>query len=57
MTRRQLEQKRDGLEAQMHWAALHDADQELLDLLRIENDRLFRGRKMRSHVDHQPVST
>jgi 3-deoxy-D-arabino-heptulosonate 7-phosphate (DAHP) synthase len=41
MTRRELDQKRDGLEAQMHWAALHDADQELLDLLRVENDRLL----------------
>jgi hypothetical protein len=57
MTREQLEQKRDGLEAQMRWAALHEADQELLDLLRIENDRLFRGRTMRSQVDHHPVST
>jgi hypothetical protein len=41
MTRQQLEKKRDGLEAQMHWAELHDADQELLDLLRVENDRLL----------------
>jgi hypothetical protein len=40
MTRKQLEEKRDGLEAQMRWAVLHSAGQELLDLLRVENDRL-----------------
>jgi hypothetical protein len=41
MTRQQLEQKRAGLEAQMRWAALHRGDQELMDVLRDENGRLF----------------
>jgi hypothetical protein len=40
MTRTQLEQQREGVEAQMHWAILHRGDQELLDLLRVESDRL-----------------
>jgi hypothetical protein len=40
MTRTLLEQQREGVEAQMHWAILHDGDQELLDLLRVESDRL-----------------
>jgi hypothetical protein len=40
MTREQLEQKRDGLEAQMHWAALHHGEQELMDVLRDESERL-----------------
>jgi hypothetical protein len=40
MTRQQLEQKRGGLEAQMRWAALHHGDQELMDVLRDESDRL-----------------
>jgi hypothetical protein len=31
MTRRQLEQKCAGLEAQMHWAALHRGDHVLRD--------------------------
>jgi hypothetical protein len=39
MTRTQLEQQREGVEAQMHWAILHGGDQELLDLLRVESDR------------------
>jgi hypothetical protein len=42
MTRQQLERKRDGLEAQMHWATLHRGDQELMDVLRDESDRLSR---------------
>jgi hypothetical protein len=41
MTRKQLEEKRDGLEAQMRWAVLHSAGQELLDLSRVENDHLL----------------
>jgi hypothetical protein len=41
MNRKQLEQLREGVEAQMRWAVLHGGDQELLDLLRIESDRLF----------------
>jgi hypothetical protein len=42
MTRQQLEQKRAGLEAQMHWAALHRGDQELMDVLHDESGRLLR---------------
>jgi hypothetical protein len=41
MTRQQLERKRAGLEAQMHWAALHRGDQELMDVLRDESGRLL----------------
>jgi hypothetical protein len=41
MTRQQLEQKLAGVEAQMRWASFHGADQELLDLLRVESERLF----------------
>jgi hypothetical protein len=40
MTRTQLEQQREGVEAQIRWTVLHGGDQELLDLLRIESDRL-----------------
>jgi hypothetical protein len=40
MTRKQLEQQREGVEAQMRWAVLHGGDQELLDLLRVESDCL-----------------
>jgi hypothetical protein len=40
MTRQQLELLRDGVEAQMRWAALHRGDQELMDLLRDESTRL-----------------
>ncbi len=40
MTRKQLEQLRESVEEQLRWALLHDGDQELLDLLRIESDRL-----------------
>jgi hypothetical protein len=40
MTRQQLERKRAGLGAQMHWAALHRGDQELMDVLRAESGRL-----------------
>jgi hypothetical protein len=40
MTREQLEQKRAGLAAQMHWATFHRGDQELMDVLGDENDRL-----------------
>jgi hypothetical protein len=40
MTRTLLEQQREGVEAQMHWAILRGGDQELLDLLRVESDRL-----------------
>jgi hypothetical protein len=41
LTRRQLERQREGVEAQMRWAVLHGGDQELLDLLAFEIDRLF----------------
>jgi hypothetical protein len=40
MTGTLLEQQREGVEAQMHWAIIHGGDQELLDLLRVESDRL-----------------
>jgi hypothetical protein len=40
MTRQQLELLRHGVEAQMRWAALHDGDRELMDLLRDESTRL-----------------
>jgi hypothetical protein len=42
MTRKQLEEKREGLVAQMHWAALFGGDQELMDVLRDESGRLSR---------------
>jgi hypothetical protein len=41
MDRRHLEQTRRSVEEQLRWALLHDGDQELLDLLRIESNRLF----------------
>jgi hypothetical protein len=41
MDRRDLEQTRERVEEQLRWALFHDADQELLDLLRIESNRLF----------------
>jgi hypothetical protein len=41
MTRKPLEQQRECVEAQLRWAELHGGDQELLDLLRVESDRLF----------------
>jgi hypothetical protein len=40
MTRQQLEQLRDCVGAQMRWAVLRGGDQELLDLLSVESDRL-----------------
>lgn len=40
MTRMQLEQQRAGIEAQMRWAFLHDGDEELVDLLRSEIERI-----------------
>jgi hypothetical protein len=41
MSRKQLEQQRECVGAQLRWAVLHGGDQELLDLLRVESDRLF----------------
>jgi hypothetical protein len=41
MIRKQLERQREGVEAQMRWALLHDGDQELLDVLRVESERLL----------------
>jgi Fe-S cluster biogenesis protein NfuA len=41
MNRKQLEQLRECVKAQMRWAVLHGGDQELLDLLRFESDRLL----------------
>jgi hypothetical protein len=41
MNRKLLEQQREGVKAQLRWAVLHGGDQELLDLLRIESDRLL----------------
>jgi hypothetical protein len=40
MTRKQLQQLRAGVEAQMRWAVLHGGDHELLELIRIHRDRL-----------------
>jgi hypothetical protein len=40
MTRQQLELLWHGVESQMRWAAVHGGDQELLDLLRDQSDRL-----------------
>jgi hypothetical protein len=40
MNRKQLEQQRKFIECQTRWALLYGGDQELLDLLRIEGDRL-----------------
>jgi hypothetical protein len=40
MSRRHLEQLRECVKAQMRWALAHGGDQKLLDLLRIESDRL-----------------
>ncbi len=59
MTRKQLEQLREGVEAQMRWALAHGGDQELLDLLRIESFRLFlkieaMSRSPDCPADHQP---
>jgi hypothetical protein len=41
MAREQLERQRERVKAQMHWAVVHGGDQELLDVLRLEGDRLF----------------
>jgi hypothetical protein len=41
MTRKQLEQQRECVEAQLRWAVLHGGDEELQELLRVESDRLF----------------
>ena len=40
MTRKQVEEQREGVKAQMRWAVLHGGDEELLDLLRVESGRL-----------------
>jgi hypothetical protein len=40
MTRQRLELLWQGVERQIRWAAVHGGDQELLDLLRDESDRL-----------------
>jgi hypothetical protein len=40
MTRQRLELLWHSLERQIRWAAAHGGDQELLDLLRHESDRL-----------------
>jgi hypothetical protein len=53
MTRKQLEQQSEGVKAQMRWAALHGGDQELLDLLRVEGDRL----SAMTRQCHSPAST
>ena len=39
MTRKELQRHREAIEAQIRWATLHDADNELLILLRIERSR------------------
>ena len=40
MTREQLERQRASVEAQLRWAMHHAGDQELLELLHAERDRL-----------------
>jgi hypothetical protein len=40
MTSKQLVQQREAVKAQIRWATLHEGDEELLNLLRIESDRL-----------------
>jgi hypothetical protein len=40
MDRKQLEQLREGVDAQLRWAEIHGADQKLLELLRIHRDRV-----------------
>jgi hypothetical protein len=40
MTREQLEQVRESVQAQLRWAMLHGGDEELQELLCFENDRL-----------------
>ena len=40
MNRKQLEQQREFVGVQTRWALLYGGDQELLELLRIESDRL-----------------
>jgi hypothetical protein len=40
MASKQLEKQREAVKAQIRWATLHDGDEELLNLLRIESDRL-----------------
>jgi hypothetical protein len=51
MTRKQLEQQRKFIEAQMRWASLYGGDQELLDLLRVQSDRLSEmvGQRLRGN--------
>jgi hypothetical protein len=41
VTSKQLEKQREAVKAQIRWAMHHGGDEELLNLLRIESDRLF----------------
>ena len=41
VTAQQLELLRHGVEAQLRWALVHGRDQELIDLLRDQSDRLL----------------
>jgi hypothetical protein len=58
MTRQQLELLWHGVEKQMRWAAVHGGDQELLDLLRDQSDRLsVRIGQYSFQADHHTAST
>jgi hypothetical protein len=52
MNRKQLEQQQKFVEAQMRWALLYGGDEELLDLLRIESDRLSVTMAQSAHHPH-----
>ena len=41
VTGKQLEKQREAVKAQIRWAMHHGGDEELLNLLSIESDRLF----------------
>jgi hypothetical protein len=43
VTSKQLEKQREAVKAQIRWAMHHGGDEELLNLLRIESDRLKIG--------------
>jgi hypothetical protein len=51
MNRKELEQQRTFVEAQMRWASLYGGDQELLALLHAKNQQLFTGIEQRPFVN------
>ena len=52
MNRKQLEQRRKFVEVQTRWALLYGGDQELLELLRIQRDRLAVMAAQSAHHPH-----